>query len=135
MEIFETLGLQITNMRLSDYIDIIVMAFLLYKVLPMLWHSGAMRIIKAIIVVLLIAWITDVFELYTLNYVVDQVLRVGIIALVILFQPELRRILDHIGNVKLANLFSSERHSQEMESVIRQTVMACEQMSRERWAH
>ena len=132
MEIFETLGRQITNMRLSDYIDIIVMAFLLYKVLPMLWHSGAMRIIKAIIVVLLIAWVTDLFDLYTLNYVVDEVLKVGIIALVILFQPELRRILDHIGNVKLAKLFSSDRTGQEMESVIRQTVMACEQMSREK---
>ncbi len=132
MEIFENLIRQITHMKLSDYIDIALMAFLLYRVLPMLWHSGAMRIVKAIVAVVMIAWITDLFDLYTLNYVVGQVLKVGIIALVILFQPELRRILDHIGNVKLAKLFSNDRNSQEMEIVIRQTVMACEQMSREK---
>ena len=104
MEILENLVRQITHMKLSDYIDIALMAFLLYRVLPMLWHSGAMRIVKAIVAVVMIAWITDILNLYTLNYLVGQVLKVGIIALVILFQPELRRILDHIGNVKLAKL-------------------------------
>jgi diadenylate cyclase len=84
------------------------------------------------VAVVMIAWITDILNLYTLNYLVGQVLKVGIIALVILFQPELRRILDHIGNVKLAKLFSNDRNTQEMEIVIRQTVMACEQMSREK---
>lgn len=132
MEIIETIVAHITSMKLTDYVDIIVVAFLLYKVLPMLWHSGAMRILKAIVVVLVIAWLTDIFNLYALNYVVDEALKIGIIALVILFQPELRRILDHIGNVKLGKFLGTDRTSQEMEVVIRQTVMACEQMSREK---
>ena len=132
MEIFEIIIAHITSMKLTDYVDIIAVAFLLYKVLPMLWYSGAMRILKAIIVVLVIAWLTDIFDLYALNYVIDEALEIGIIALVILFQPELRRILDHIGNMKLGKFLGTDRTSQEMEVVIRQTVMACEQMSREK---
>lgn len=50
----------------------------------------------------------------------------------VLFQPELRRMLDHLGNVKISNLFGSGKPMQEMEHVIAQTVMACEVMSREK---
>ena len=132
MEIFENLFRQITNMKLTDFIDIILLAFLIYKVFPLLRSSGAARIAKAVVLVVLASWITGRLDMYAVHFVIEQVMTVGLIALVILFQPELRRILDHIGNVKLAKLFSNDRTSQEMESVIRQTVMACEQMSREK---
>ena len=132
MEVFESLVRQITHMKLTDFIDIILLAFLIYKVFPLLRSSGAARIVKAVGFVVLASWITGWLDMYAIHFVIEQVMTVGLIALVILFQPELRRILDHIGNVKLAKLFSNDRTSQEMESVIRQTVMACEQMSREK---
>lgn len=132
MEIFENLFRQITNMKLTDFIDIILLAFLIYKVFPLLRSSGAARIAKAVVFVVLASWITGWLDMYAIHFVIEQVMTVGLIALVILFQPELRRILDHIGNVKLGKLFGTDRTSQELESVIRQTVMACEQMSREK---
>ena len=132
MEVFESLVRQITHMKLTDFIDIILLAFLIYKVFPLLRSSGAARIAKAVVLVVLASWITGWLDMYAVHFVIEQVMTVGLIALVILFQPELRRILDHIGNVKLGKLFSTDRTSQEMESVIRQTVMACEQMSREK---
>jgi diadenylate cyclase len=132
MEVFESLVRQITHMKLTDFIDIILLAFLIYKVFPLLRSSGAARIAKAVVFVVLVSWITGWLDMYAIHFVIEQVMTVGLIALVILFQPELRRILDHIGNVKLSKLFSTDNTSLEMEGVIRQTVMACEQMSREK---
>jgi DNA integrity scanning protein DisA with diadenylate cyclase activity len=57
---------------------------------------------------------------------------VGLIAVVVLFQPEIRRMLDHLGSVRLKRFLGTEKQEQEMFSVISQTVLACETMSRER---
>ena len=132
MGIFDEIIRHVTNMKLTDFIDIFVIAVLFYKVFPLMQSSGGARIVKAVVVVIVAAWITDLLDMYALNFVLDQVMNVGLIALIILFQPELRRILDHIGNVKLGKLFSAEHKAKQTESVIVQTVMACEQLSREK---
>jgi diadenylate cyclase len=129
---FEELFQQISNMKLWDFVDILVLAFLIYKAMPLMRSSGAARIAKAVVFVVVVSWITDFLDMYAINFVIQQVMQVGLIALVILFQPELRRILDHIGNVKLSKLFATENSDQAMEGVITQTVMACEQLSREK---
>jgi diadenylate cyclase len=132
MGVFDELIRQVTNMKLTDYIDILVLAFLIYKVFPLFRSSGASRIAKAVVVVVVVSWVTDWLDMYAIHFVIQQVMTVGLLALVILFQPELRRILDHIGNVKLSKFFSTDNAGQEMEGVIAQTVMACEQLSREK---
>lgn len=129
--LYSLLG-QIETMQWSDYLDILVVAFLIYKVLPLLRSPSTMRIARAIVVVLVIAGLTDVMHLYTVSWILNQFLGVGLLALVILFQPELRRMLDHLGSVRLRSLFGVNKPVQEMDSVISQTVLACEIMSRER---
>ena len=123
---------QLAGMRWSDYLDIIVVAFLIYRLLPLIRTPSTIRIARAVFFVIIIAWLTDIMHLYTLSYILNQFLAVGILALVVLFQPELRRMLDHLGSVKLGTLFGSSKPVQEMDSVIAQTVMACETMSRQK---
>ncbi len=132
MEGLNNLLLQLANMHWSDYLDIIVVAFLIYKLLPLFRSAGTLRILKAVIAVFAVAWITELLDMYTLNFIIEQLLTVGLIALVVLFQPELRRILDHLGNVKIGKIFGIQHTGQELDGVISQTVMACEQMSKER---
>jgi len=132
MEEVQNLLQHLTRMQLSDYLDIIVVAFLIYKLLPMLRTPSIMRIARTVLAIVVIAWITDLAELYTISFILNQFLAVGLLAFVILFQPELRRMLDHLGNVKLRNFFGSSKPVQEMDAVITQTVMACEIMSREK---
>ncbi len=132
MGVFKELIQHVTNMKLTDAIDILLIAFLVYKGLSLMRTSGAVRIVKAIVVVVVVSWITEWLDMYALHFVIEQVMTVGLLALVIVFQPELRRILGHIGNVKLSKVFSGEHRAQEMEAVIVQTVMACEQLSREK---
>ncbi len=132
MEAIQDLLKQLTRMQLSDYLDILVVAFLIYKLLPMIRTPSIMRITRTVLAIVVLAWATDIMKLYTLSFILNQFLAVGILAFVILFQPELRRMLDHLGNVKLRNFFASNKPLQEMDAVIAQAVMACEIMSRER---
>ena len=120
------------RMQWTDYLDIIVVAFLIYKLLPLIRTPNIMRIARTVIALILMTWITDAVGLHTINWILDQVLAIGLLAFVVLFQPELRRMLDHLGNVKLSKLFSTTKPVQEMENVITQTVVACEAMSREK---
>lgn len=129
---FENFWNQLTRMQWSDYLDILLVAFLFYCLLPMFRSSGTMRIAKTIGLILVLTWLTDVLNLHTLNFLLDQVLAVGLIAVVVLFQPELRRMLDHLGKVNLTGFLGVEKKNQEMENIIDQTVMACETMSKER---
>ena len=122
----------ITKMKWSDYLDIIIVAYLLYKVLPLIRTTGTARVAKAIVAIIVIAGLTDILNLYTLNFILNQFMQVGLIALVVLFQPELRRMLDHIGSMKIQKFFGTVKQDAELIPVISQTVRACEAMSRER---
>ena len=132
MEFFRTFIQTMQNFKFSDAVDIILVAFMIYKLLPLFKSTGTARIATVVITVVVIAWVTGVIKLHTLSWILNQLLAVGLIAVVVLFQPELRRMLDHLGNVKIGNLFGSGKPMQEMEHVIAQTVMACEVMSREK---
>ena len=119
----------VSSMQWSDYLDILVVALLIYSLLPLLRTPNVMRIARTGAAVVLVAWLTNVMKMYTINWILSQLLSIGLLAFVILFQPELRRMLEHIGNVKIGQLFGFTRPVQEMEAIINQTVMACEIMS------
>lgn len=132
MEYLQSIWQQIIGMRWSDYLDIIIVAFLIYSLLPLLRSSGTARIAGVVATVLIIAWLTQVFNLHTLSFILNQLLAVGLIAIVVLFQPELRRMLDHLSGVKLKRLLGTAQPEQEMIPVIVQTVRACETLSHEK---
>ena len=120
----------VSRMKWSDYLDILVVALLIYSIiLPQLRNPNIQKIARTVGAFVLVAWLTRVMELYTINWILSQLLSIGLLAFVILFQPELRRMLEHIGNVKIGQLFGFARPVQEMEAIINQTVMACEIMS------
>lgn len=132
MDKLQELIQQLTKMEWSDYLDIFVVAFIIYKALPLLRSTGAMRVARVVLAFFVITWLTDIMELYTLNFLLDQVLAVGLIAIVVLFQPELRRMVDHLSSVKLKRLLGMNQVTDQMDMVIAQTVQACDIMSRER---
>lgn len=123
----------ISNIGLSDIIDILVVAFLIYKISNMIHSTSAARVAKGIILILLITLLTDVFSLHVLNFILSMILELGFIALVILFQPELRRALERFGGKNMVrSLVASQTPKGEVEKAIMATVSACESMSKER---
>ena len=131
MGIFGSIWQQIQAMRWSDYFDIIIVAFLIYKLLPLFRSTGTSRIAWVVGVIIAVAWLTDALNMHALSYIFSEILAIGLLALVVLFQPELRRMIDHLSNMKLADIFR-KKHSQDMEPVITHTVRACETMSQEK---
>ena len=123
---------QFARMRWSDYLDVIVVALIIFGILPLLKTHNTMRIAKVVAAVVVVSWLTEILDLYTLNWIMDQVLNVGLMAVVVIFQPELRRMMDRLGSVEIKKVLGMTRPVQEMDNVIAQTVMACEVMSRER---
>ena len=132
MEYLRSIIENLPVMQWTDLLDIAVVAFLIYKLLPVFRSTGTGRIAWVVAVVLVVTWLTGEIGLNTLNFILSQVLAVGLIAIVILFQPELRRMLDHVTNIKLKQFLFSQKPSQEMIPAITQTVRACEIMSNER---
>lgn len=123
----------VARMQWSDYLDILLVAYLIYRVLPLIRTPSTMRVAKAIVAVVIIAGLTELLHLYTVSFILNQFMSIGLLALVVLFQPELRRMLDHLGSVRIgALLTSAAKPATEMDMVITQTVAACECMSREK---
>ncbi len=123
---------QLGGFAFRDVLDILVVTFLFYKLLPMFRSSGSMRILKVIGLLVALTWITEVLRLNTLNFLLDKLVEVGLIAIVVLFQPELRRILDRLMSTDLKTFVGIKKPKQELDPIISQVVMACEVMSREK---
>ena len=132
METLKLIWQQIQGMGWQDYLDIILVAFLIYKLLPLFRSTGTMRIAWVVGVIIVLASLTDLLKLHAMSYLFSQVLQIGLLALVVLFQPELRRMIDHLTKVNVKNLLGTAKPKQEMVPVIAQTVHACEVMSREK---
>jgi len=132
MEYLQTVAETIQNIGFADILDIVIVTFLIYKLLPLFRSTGTAKIGGVVLTVIVIAWLTGIAKLHTLNWILTQLLAVGLLAVVVLFQPELRRMIDHLGKLNLKKMFSSQKPDQEMVPVILQTVRACEAMSREK---
>lgn len=116
---------------LWDVVDILLVAFLFYKLMRFLRNTNAQKLFQGLILLVAATLLSEVLQLKALSFIMRTVMEVGILALVIIFQPELRKILDQIGSQKLANLFSIGR-GQEAKSTdlaILQTIEAVNSLS------
>lgn len=132
MEYLQTLWQNLPAVKLQDIVDILIVAFLIYKLFPVFQSTGTGRIAWIVLIVVVVTWLTGLLELHALNYILNQVIEIGLIAIVILFQPEIRRMIDHMSNIKLKQFLFSEKPTQENVGVIEQTVQACEILSQEK---
>lgn len=120
------------TIKFMDIIDILLVTFVLYTLIMMIQTTGAARIAKSIVLLLVLAVVTKLLNMYLMSFLLDRVLEIGLIALVIMFQPELRRMLEKIGSKSFREMLSTKQEQREIDRVIDETVKACEIMSRER---
>lgn len=116
----------LSTMGISDFLDIIIVAYLIYKAIGFVRRTNSNNLAKGLVVFLLALWGSDIFGLTMINFLLRKTAELGLIALLILFQPELRRLLERMGSG-----FASGRSSSGtvMDSAISQTVQACCDMS------
>lgn len=92
--------------RILDIIDILIVAYVIYKGVKLLRETRAAQLVKGIIILILATQLSSLFKLYLANYILVNAMQVGFIALIVVFQPELRRALEKMGRSKFGSVFS-----------------------------
>lgn len=115
-----------------DIVDILVVTLIFYKVILRVQSTRASRIGKGIVFLLLITWLTSVLHMYLMNFIMGKILELGFIALVIVFQPELRRLLEKVGSRSVRELLETKPAVRSVDLAIDATVAACEVMSKQK---
>ncbi len=105
------------NIGIIDVIDIVIVSFLLYYLFRFLLERRAGKPAMGIVLLLLLLLISDALNMHALNFILSNLFSVGIIALVILFQPELRSVLEKVGGDSLKSI----REKMEDTTVLRYT--------------
>ena len=113
-------------------IDIVIVLFLVYKILKIAKDSRAWQLLKGIILLLIITWLSGVLRLNILHAILDKVvLSWGVLALIIIFQPEIRRALEQLGTSKMKKFFGfTEDIETKTKENIYKIVIAAEEMSK-----
>lgn len=93
--------LYIPHITWTDIIEIVIIAFVIYNVMVWIKNTKAWVLLKGIIIVVIFALIAYILNLKTILWIAGKTISVGIIALVIIFQPELRRALEQLGRKKI----------------------------------
>lgn len=116
--------------RVPDIIDILIVAYLIYKLIGLIKRTNSSKIAKGLVIVLLILWVSDWFNLTVIHFLLSKAVEVGLLALVILFQPEIRRTLEKVGSGSIMFLLRGNVHVQAIDTAITQTVLACKSMAK-----
>lgn len=132
LEFIRDVGAMIPIIKFMDIVDILLVALLIYAGINMVRTTATARVAKSVFLIVAVYIITDVFKMYLMNFILEQVLGIGILALLILFQPELRRMLEKIGGKSLKEVLLIKEEQRDIDQVIHETVKACEILSGEK---
>lgn len=131
LNFFKDVFSMLPTLKIMDVVDILLVAVVIYAIFTMIRTTGSARIAKSVIIILLLTGVTELFKMHLTNFILDGILEVGLIALVIMFQPELRRMLEKLGSKGVREILNMKGEQRDVEKVIGQTVAACEILSKE----
>ena len=119
----------LAEFRFQDFIDIVIITAIIYKIICWTVNTRAYQLLKGLAVLLVVMLLSALFNLYTVNYLLNTLLVSGIVVMVVLFQPELRRLLERMGSKALPSFGAKPLETLGMDNVISQTIAACTQLS------
>jgi diadenylate cyclase len=115
-----------------DILDIAIVAYIIYRLLTVVRKTSSGSVIKGIILILAVMWISYLLNLDVINFLLGQTLKLGVLVLIILFQPELRRFLEQMGSSNIKFIFGKKVNIGVIEESVANTVAACVEMSKKR---
>jgi len=119
-------------MRFADIVDILIVAFLIYQVIGFISRANLSRVAVGIAILLLAMWVSGLLGLSVISFLLRNTVGLGLLALVVLFQPELRRALEKVGSGRFGGFFARSPKDYGMDAAITQVVIACADFSRTR---
>ncbi|WP_442878400.1 diadenylate cyclase CdaA [Clostridium sp.] len=117
------------NITIWNIVDILIVAYIFYKLFILIKETRAEQLIKGLVFIVVVMKLSEVFGLMALNYLIQSTLTVGVIALIIIFQPELRKALERLGRSKIITrkLFDTEEEIEDVTKEIAKSVQSLSQ--------
>jgi len=131
---YEGLMNQLELIKITDIIDILLVTFVIYKALRFIRDTRAVHLLKGVIVLVVTMQVSQFAKLHTVHYLLSNALQLGLIAIIIVFQPELRRALEQLGRTTMGQWFSFEERTDdiEKEKMLSKVCESCLSMSKSR---
>jgi diadenylate cyclase len=127
----EQIKLIISNIGLNSIVDIGLVYYVLYHGYLLIRDMRAKQLVKGIVLLVALIPISQIFQLHMVKYILDHTFQVGVIALVVVFQPEIRKALEYLGRTSFT-LTNYEKNSQTSEQVIKEIVSATSSLARQK---
>ena len=127
-----TIGRYLMMLRVRDLLDMAIVGFVFYKILTLMKSTRAASLLKGVLVFLAALMLSYILQMRSITFSMRSLVSWGVLALVILFQPEIRRILEEVGSRRFIAFFSRTEAGTAVEQAIDQTVLACTEMSQSR---
>lgn len=127
----EQIKLIFSNIGLNSIVDIGLVYYVLYHGYLLIRDMRAKQLVKGIVLLVALIPISQIFQLYMVKYILDHTFQVGVIALVVVFQPEIRKALEYLGRTSFS-LSSYEKNTQTSEQVIKEIVSATSSLARQK---
>lgn len=128
------IGLSMPELTITDVVEMLIIAFCIYQIIMWVKNTRAWMLVKGIIILLVFSMLAIFLQMEVILWIVKNTISVGIIAILIVFQPELRSALEQLGRKKIfSNMFTFDTSSAEekvSEKTINALVKACQEMSR-----
>lgn len=131
---YQALVNQLALLRVTDVVDILIVSFIIYKALKFIRDTRTIQLLKGIIVLIVVMQVSYLVNLHTVHYLLSNAMQLGLIAILIVFQPELRRALEQVGRTSMGQWFSFDEQTDdaETERVISEIRESCVSMSKSR---
>lgn len=118
------------SLRLADILDVVIVAYIFYKASSLVRETRAGTLIKGIVLLFVFTGISNLLQLNTISYLLRNLMQFGLMAFLVIFQPELRRALEKVGRTNFSSLFTSEKD--DVETTASEIVTAAIAMSSRR---
>ena len=119
-----------STVKLNDIVDIVIVAFLIYNAIRLIRETRAEQLIKGIFVLVIILQLSSWFGLNTMEYILQNAMQFGFLALLVMFQPELRRALEQMGRSNIGKLFNVNTREEMLVYAIDEIARAVDSLSK-----
>lgn len=121
-----------SGIGITDIVDILIVAFVVYKLLGLIKQTRAEQLIKGVLLLVVATFVTDLLNLHTINWLLKGTVALGAVAILVVFQPELRRALEYMGRSQLMKGSFSQVDKEKGKHITTQIIRAIENFSANR---
>lgn len=132
MQFLNELKIAFLTIKITDIIDILVMTFLIYKVIMLVKETRAAQLLKGLLIILIFSRISIALNLYTVNWLISNIFTAGLVLIIVVFQPELRRAFEKLGRSNRWFTSFTKIKTQQFEKKTDEIVNAVASLSRQK---